>query len=75
MNAVKKVVSMKISTRYLGQCAAMLLLVAVGYFRRSMLVNVVILAVLVVWGVYQNRTILVPLLSSLKMKVIRNVKE
>ena len=69
-SAVKKIVQIRISKKYLLQCGAMLLLVAGGYFYRKMIINSVVLIVLIVWGVYQNKSILIPLLSSIKSKVI-----
>jgi len=69
-SAVKKIVQIRISKKYLLQCGAMLLLVAGGYFYRKVIINSVVLIVLIVWGVYQNKSILIPLLSSIKSKVI-----
>lgn len=69
-SAVKKIVQIRISKKYLLQCGAMLLLVAGGYFYRKMIINSVVLIVLIVWGIYQNKSILIPLLSSIKSKVI-----
>ena len=69
-SAVKKIVQIRISKKYLLQCGAMLLLVAGGYFYRKVIINSVVLIVLIVWGVYQNKSILIPILSSIKSKVI-----
>ena len=68
--AVKKIVPIKISKKYLLQCVVMLLLVAGGYFYRRMIINCVILVVLIIWGISQNKDILFPLLNSIKSKVM-----
>ena len=75
LKAVKKVVYIKVSGEYLVQCLAMLLIVSGGYFYRKSIINVVILIALTVWGIFQNRNILFPLINSIKNKLAQNKEE
>lgn len=75
LKAVKKVVYIKVSGEYLVQCLAMLLIVFWGYFYRKSIINVVILIALTVWGIFQNRNILFPLINSIKNKLAQNKEE
>ncbi len=70
LGAVKKVVPIKISGKYILQCSAMLLVVGAGYFHRNLTINIAILSVLIVWGIFQNKNILFPLLNSIKSKLM-----
>ena len=72
LKAVKKVVHIKISGEYLVQCLVILLIVSGGYFYGKTIINVVILIVLIVWGTFQNRNILFPLINSIKNKLVQN---
>ena len=67
--------NIKVSGEYLVQCLAMLLIVSGGYFYRKSIINVVILIALTVWGIFQNRNILFPLINSIKNKLAQNKEE
>lgn len=67
--AIKRVIPIKISKKYLLQYIAMLLLVTGGYLYGKIVVNSVILFVLIVWGIFQNKNILISLLKLIKSKV------
>lgn len=75
LKAVKKVVHITISLKYLLQCLVMLFIVSGGYFYRKMNFNITILIILTVWGVLQNRKILFPFMNSIKNKLVQNKKE
>lgn len=66
---VKKNIPIRISDSYLLQCIIMLVLVAIGYFSKIIIVNVAILFVLVIWGGYQNRKILLPIFKTIKSRL------
>lgn len=65
---VRKEITIKIQKMYLVQCLAMLILVAVGYFSKIILLNIIILCVLIIWGTYHNKNILLPLWFKVKNK-------
>lgn len=68
LHAVKQSIPIKISTGYLWQCVIVLLIVAYGYFFKVVIVNVATLGLLVIWGGYQNRMLLIPLFNKIKRK-------
>lgn len=65
---VQKDIPIKISRKYLLQCITMLTLVAIGYFYKVTLVNIIILCILIIWGGYHNKNILRPMCTSIKGK-------
>lgn len=68
--ALKKDVSIKISKGYLLQCAMMLVIVAAGYFYKVVWINMAVLVVLVIWGCFHNKEILLPMWNTVKEKLV-----
>jgi len=67
---VSKSIKFNLSTGYTIQLFIMLCLVSLGYFSKIIWVNFTILALLIVWGVYNNRKILNIVISSILEKAM-----
>ena len=52
------------------QCAMMLVIVAAGYFYKVVWINIAVLVVLVIWGCFHNKEILLPMWNTVKEKLV-----
>jgi len=67
-NAVCKHIKYKLSIRFSIQLIFITMLVTTGYFIRNYIFNIVILFVLIVWGIVNNREMIMPILKRIKKK-------
>lgn len=66
---VKSKVTITISKRYIFQLLILIIITAMGYFYQKVILNIMILCILIIWGSYQNKEIILLGVNIIKLKI------